>query len=726
MRVKRRITAMIVLICMLVSCLTGCGSMTEEKQSRIMKKELKKIEKEINHLDVEKLVKDFYAEETGNEVDMAALFLVNVVGESAEPAAELLMPLIVKDINENGQVITVDELKAEVKKWKKNILKAFDYKVLGFEAIPDAQTIHENSMVAYVDQTVNLGVLEHSFSSYIEFVKVGRGWKFHPIAEADVYAGRSQQNQEATEETEKAGNTEEAAKTESIENAESDETAESIDVSDTTDSTPVTATDKSVSLDDLNFLLAPDTTITMMGYASDPNYVSMMKGLESILNDYKKHSTTVIDANADEFLRWFPYDGNVALGVTKTDDESKPDHERFGYYCLREEGTYEDENAGPISLLLEDEKGVGAFGTDNVTVLVSDLQEQGSSLYKIGTDIRKKCIQNLGNEENYAAAVLAFDFLYNGASYVMDPEHPSESIRADFDGVKDTKPLYVLIAGQKEGVRDYLIKVSKYLDTAGIPFEQVDNLKAADDPEIQVEVAAGAYADKEEINELIHSSGKEKKAILEEYLLTHITRLEECSLDDAKKHTKAEVASGTLLYKGVTQKINSSYKGFWNWTATFEELQQGMQEMLPTTTTCTGIQVYQDVDGTWTEVPALKWPELFDIIAEDGKLQVRCLGSKAGVKLKKKNLKVVFHMKQSVDKEVAYPDWIREKDFSLSGAGSTEDPKLWNQKTLDLDLFCRSILDMKTTDTIIPCSIEKEQDVEVIFFKVDSWKKLEA
>ncbi|MCQ2501633.1 MAG: hypothetical protein MJ117_09865, partial [Lachnospiraceae bacterium] len=522
-----------------------------------------------------------------------------------------------------------------------------------------------------------------------------------------------------------------AQKSEADEASENGEEMEATDESEMTDEsevldvTLVSTTDRRISYDDLKYLLAADSTVTMMGYANDPKYVSLMKGLESILNGYQDSSTAVIDANENKFLRWLPYDGNVALGVTKTDDETKSEDERFGYYCLLSEGSYENKNEGPISLLMKDEEGVGAFAEDTVTVLVSDFQEQGSSLYKIGQDIRKKCVANLGSEEDYAAAVLAFDFYYNGTSYVMNPDNPSESIRAEFDG-SDTKPLYVLITGQKDGVRDYLIKVSKYLDTAGIAFAQVDNLKAVDDPEIQVEVTAGEYADKQEIKELIRSKDRDRKAELEEYVQTHITRLEECGLEEAKKRTDAEVGSGALTYKGISLKINSSYKGFWNWTAAYAEQLQGMQEMLPTTTTCTGFQVYQDVDGTWMEIPALKWPELFDITATDGNLKVRCLGGKSEIKLKKKNLKVVFHMLQSVEKEVTYPDWIREKDFSLSGAGNTDDPKLWNQKTMDLDLFCRSILDMKTTDTVIHCSINKAQDVEVIFCNVDSWKKPEA
>lgn len=424
---------MLVIVLSVIGTMSGCGKNNSPKMD--VGSRLKTIEKHMNKLDSNYFIENVYIEkiETDSEVVIAAVFLGDVLSESIGAAAKTAITMVINGIEETG-LLTKKELRNIVAEWKENILKDFEYEITGYEVIENAYTTHDDAIVVRVDHMITVNSFAYSDSVLLEFIYQDKKWKFQMISEADIIYG--DKSEEETGEM-----TNESAIPESSDNKDTTDTGngEAPDKEEpsevTTGTIDTLGIDLSHDLSDIHFLFAPDNTKSMEGYSVDPLYVSLMKGLENILGTYKNSSIATLMGDDNRHLRWFPYSGKVALGVTSTDKS-------YTYYCSG--GSYESSYAGPMNLLLEDTNKVGAFSDDTVTTLVTDLHEQGGTLYEIGNDIRKACISSLGNEREYGIVVFCFQFYFDGTSYILDPNDMAHSIPAEFDGTIDKRPLYAV------------------------------------------------------------------------------------------------------------------------------------------------------------------------------------------------------------------------------------------------------------------------------------------
>ena len=707
---RQKLMSLMLVIAMVFTCsMTGCGKNNLPQLD--VGSRLKTIEKHLNKLDSDYFIKNVYVEtiETDSEALVAVAFLGNVIFETTGAVTQAVFTTLMNGIEKTG-LLTKKELGNIVSEWKENILEDFEYEITGYEVIENAYTSHDNAVVVRVDHRITVNNIAHSDSILLEFVYQDKKWKFQVITEADIRYG--DKSEEGAIET-----TNEAAIPESTDNNDTEATDAS-DIPDkeelsevTTGTVDTPGIDLSYDLSGIHFLWAPDNTKSMMGYSADPLYVAMMKGMENILGTYKNSSIATLMGDDNRHLRWFPYSGKVALGVTSTDKS-------YTYYCSG--GSYESVYAGPIHLLLEDENKVGAFSADTVTTLVTDLHEQGGTLYELGNDIRKACINSLGDEKEYGIAVFCFQFFFDGNSYIVNPNDMAHSISAKFDGTTDKRPVYVIMAGQKEGVYDYSTKLKSWMRQNSISFEYIDNLRAIEDPDVHLAWDEAPSANQKQIKDIIKSKSDNTESELDDYLKTHITRLEECPREKVNAYTSTDISDQTLFYVNASMEINTKYKGFWNWTHHYIPEMESVYNKVPYVTICDSVQVFAEDNSNWVELSPKDWMKLFEISTENGALRVTSLGKHSSEFYKKKNFRFVFHMKQTLNKIETYPSWINSQDMELSGILISSDEKEWHKKTRDLDLFCRSLLAMTTTEDSIDCGIEHTQDLEVVILNVSN------
>lgn len=700
---------MLIVVLAITGTMTGCGNNKPPKLD--VGSRLNTIEKHMNKLDSDYFVENIYMEkiETDSEVIIATVFLGDVLFESIGSTAKTVFTMVMNGVEETG-LLTKKELRNIVAEWKEDILKDFEYEIAGYEVIENAYTTHDNAVVVRVDHVITVNNITHPDSILLEFIYQDKKWKFQMISEADVrYYDKAE---ESTSET-----TNESANPESTDNKDTavignDKVPDKEKLSEISTGTVDTpGIDLSYDLSGIHFLFAPDNTKSMMGYSADPLYVSLMKGLENILGTYKNSSIATLMGDDNKHLRWFPYSGKVALGVTSTDMS-------YTYYCAG--GSYESSYAGPMNLLLEDTNKVGAFSDDTVTTLVTDLHEQGGTLYEIGNDIRKACINSLSDEKEYGIAVFCFQFYFNGTSYIVDPDDMAHSISAEFDGTTDKRPLYVIMAGQKEGVYDYSTKLKSWLKQNNTSYEYIDNLRAIEDPDVHLEWNEASSADQKQIKDIIKSKNDNNETELEDYLKTHITRLTECPSEEVNTYTATEFSDQALVYVNASLEINNKFKGFWNWTHQYVSEMESAYNNVPYVTACDSVQVFTEENSDWIELSPKDWMKLFEIDTENGTLRVTSLGKQSVEFYRKKNYKFVFHMKQTLNKIETYPSWIGSQDMELSGILLSSEEKEWHKKTRDLDLFCRSLLAMTTAEDSINCGIEHTQDLEVVILNVSN------
>lgn len=702
---KRRSIVWLLVVGIIIYSFTGCGS--NSTPTLDVKSKLRVIEKRINKLDTEFLVNNVYIEpsETDSEVVIAAAFLEAVFLDSVDTAVKTVTTIVINNL-ENSNLVTKKDLAKLVKEWKENILKNFKYEITDYQVIDDARTIHDGAKVVLVEQKIMVNKDSYTGKAYFEFIYQDKKWKFHIISKKDIYANSSENTNGETDKIDAEELTQKSELSKDENNAS--ESLKKVE----TGSIDKHGINLSYDLSKIRYLFAADNTASMMGYHIDNKFVTLMKGIENTNNSYANSSITTVMGNDKGYYKWFPYDGKVAVGVTRTDKNSYP------YYCIGK--SYESKYMGPVSLLLDDENNVGAFAANTVTTIVTDLHEQGGSLYTIGTDIRKKCIENLGNEDEFAIAIFYFDFYYDGTSWIVDPRDPSKSISAIFDGSSDKRPLYVIMAGQKEGVYDFVNILKKWLKQNDLSYEMVDNLKVIEDSNAQIELFAGESAVASDINELIKSNSDSKEEELEEYVNSHITRLIECDEEQIVNFTSSEIDSDSLCYMESKLEINSSYKGYWNWIGKYATEIKNDATEIPYTVACNGVKIYQDLNGTWKQLSEKEWKKMFNVLAADGIIRISCISENPEVKFKKQNFKFIFDMEKSIEKKISYPSWIKKQDFSLSGVEDNPDEKLWHQKTMDLDFFCRSLLSLSTTETTIDCGISHSDSIEIVLFNVSN------
>ncbi|MHC6202366.1 hypothetical protein ACYULU_04135 [Breznakiellaceae bacterium SP9] len=107
-------------------------------------------------------------------------------------------------------------------------------------------------------------------------------------------------------------------------------------------------------------------------------------------------------------------------------------------------GSFENHN-GPLTMLYQQ----GLVNPDDLTVVVTDLEEQRLKNHVLANTIRK--LMSFSETNKYAAAIIALKLPFRGNNYKPDPTNDNNEITQPFvEGEK--KPLYIVVTSKKDAV----------------------------------------------------------------------------------------------------------------------------------------------------------------------------------------------------------------------------------------------------------------------------------
>lgn len=468
----------------------------------------------------------------------------------------------------------------------------------------------------------------------------------------------------------------------------------------------------------IRILFAVDNTKSMKGYAADPQYINLLKILERHLSDFQKKETILVPTTSKdskekkEYLKWqeYNYDEKGLVGVSAVKTESD-------FYC---KGEYENQNNGPIHLLLKDEYAVGAFSENTVNVLVTDFHEQGGALYSLGEEIRKTCEENLGPKSDYAAAILAFNFAFKGYAYITDPEDPTHSLKKKMEPPKDTKPLYVVIAGQADGVRHYCDFLRQDLAEENIVYHQIDNIERFNESDSILNLVPERKAVQQDF------SDENKKDKLLTIAQKHLVGL--MPLDPVQNGFSEE---NTLVYAMDNDSVSlpefrNLFDGFANWICSYEFEDTGSDftkyAVMVTKSPPYEVEFFNPDQKCWeafTETSCAPQNFPLEITANENLLRIT-MGGKSliadddRVYLNKCDLKITFHVECVLQRLDSSTEWI--DNYDLNYDPSIPEEELFT-KTLDLSTFCRGLLGIKTKGSMNEYDIEPYKKDFIIVLK---------
>jgi len=184
-------------------------------------------------------------------------------------------------------------------------------------------------------------------------------------------------------------------------------------------------------------------TLSERGYAQDrqsrfnapPEFEHFLTAFNDTVFRYTPYYNIL--QTRGRYINWQP--------ISERDFAGPMNPTRADFYTALGGGTFQDE-IGPL-MMLYDEKLVKA---DDLTVVITDLEEQGLNNVKLAASVR-----GLLAEEKYsAAAVIALDLPFNGVNYKPNPDsRRGEMIEQRING---TKPLYLIVTGLRDPVAIFI------------------------------------------------------------------------------------------------------------------------------------------------------------------------------------------------------------------------------------------------------------------------------
>lgn len=193
-------------------------------------------------------------------------------------------------------------------------------------------------------------------------------------------------------------------------------------------------------------------TSSERGYAQDrqrrinppPEFEHFVTAFSDTVSRYAPHYNIL--KNMGGYISWQP--------INEIDFEGPLHPTKEAFYNAVRGGNFKDE-IGPL-MMLYDKKLVKA---DDLTVVITDLEEQGLNNMKLAAAVRNLLVEK--NSETAqkrsslrnAAAVIAVQLPYNGVNYKPNPNRRGEMLEQPING---EKPLYIIVTGLRDPVAIFI------------------------------------------------------------------------------------------------------------------------------------------------------------------------------------------------------------------------------------------------------------------------------
>ncbi len=197
-----------------------------------------------------------------------------------------------------------------------------------------------------------------------------------------------------------------------------------------------------------------DNTLSQMGYVQNENFNIEKKdsnndGFTSFFRAITNHSPTG-NYKPEYFILREDERGDRENNFLKWKKVEMDDIQPWEKDFYTTKGSFRDREHGPLFLIYNE----NLIDAKKLTIVVSDLEEQGLNLTLLSKLIRDKLRKN----NDYVATIVATKLPFNGVNY----RPGSLNKMQDSGNIKVTKSLYAIIAGPQEAVRIYMNELEKH------------------------------------------------------------------------------------------------------------------------------------------------------------------------------------------------------------------------------------------------------------------------
>jgi len=456
-----------------------------------------------------------------------------------------------------------------------------------------------------------------------------------------------------------------------------------------------------------------DNTLSQIGYFQDKNYNFRSADSEDMSSKFFRVITIKAPAirykplfyilkekeeGGESFLNWT----NIEM------TEMTPFKKDF--YTIS--GSFKDREHGPLFLIYDkdEDESKNMIDVNNLTIIVSDLEEQGLNMTLLSSRLRAKLKAN----DDYVAAVIATKLPFNGDNY-----RPGSLNRMVHDKIRGVKSLYAIVAGPQESVRTYIEDVKKLWpqeENGKINWYLATTVQKWNKPLLNIsrtskEISIPEPASKKNVTELI-KNGKKIKDSCEECSL-YIWNLKDRTHDMTKflrlrKEDKelTNFLKVRLFEYEKAKKRKDGDNDRWRLNVNFQ-LPEGCvpkdldvkidnyRYLVKVEKECDDSEKVDNKKKKKDKVEVWEWQSNKTYIAtdfiinkvemtRDGYAQVAiCQGDNEGLK----SSVVCFDLLVRVNQEIGLPEWIKNFDNT-----APENLKTQHDKTPDFSIFMQDLL----------------------------------
>lgn len=234
-----------------------------------------------------------------------------------------------------------------------------------------------------------------------------------------------------------------------------------------------------------------DNTLSQIGYVQNKNL--QIKASEEFTHFYRAIASQSVGANYRPQYHILRPNSRMFLEWTKI-KAVEADPENRSFYVGS--GTFENKERGPLTMLYDNNR----INTQNLTIVITDLEEQGLNITLLADWIRN----NLLKIDDYAAAVIAVKLPFHGKNYRPDTQNLNSMVETTYHG---RKPFYAIISGPRESVKLFIRRFSEQAKNFSIKWQLMTTTQKGQRPPLDIfkNIVIPASAGRQEINKFIKS-----------------------------------------------------------------------------------------------------------------------------------------------------------------------------------------------------------------------------
>ena len=443
-----------------------------------------------------------------------------------------------------------------------------------------------------------------------------------------------------------------------------------------------------------------DNTLSQVGYAQNKD--NKMQPSEQFVQFYR--TITKLSVGANYRPRYWILQPNTKNFLKWTETpQLKPESRSF----YTGKGTFEYGEMGPLAMIYNSD----LINVHNLTVVITDLEEQGLNVTLLADIIRDKLLKI----DDYAAALIAVKLPFNGANYRPDPANLNSMIATQYHGLK---PLYAIVSGQREAVKLFIRRFSKQIEKYPIAWEKITTTQKGQRPPLNSakDITAPDSATKKDWSALIRGKKSIKDTALPEQSRAERSITAQDRIWNLQDRTKAMVNHLLLADGGAFKQIDKrlgvrifeydremprKQKENWLWRlninfslpkdCAIEELETQIQNYryltAPASAESAGLPEWKRNDlFTGRDLEAVQPVQLPD--SDTVQVAVIPKDAEGAVESPVICFDIVVKMKQ----EIEIPQWVNEFDDAYF-----RDPKKNQDKTLNFGNFINNLLKGETS-----------------------------